>query len=121
MSSNENAFGALALNDNHNSGALTNVTNVKAKANVKDAEAAKRSREAGWVEPAEYDYTSYNAGTREEREAIELTHDLPAWAANAAKYEWSDEYGDVGPAHPELEAMLFRNEFTNRLGVQFSK
>ena len=29
------------------------------------------------------------------------------WAINAARYEWNDEYGDLGPKIPELEAMLF--------------
>lgn len=67
-------------------------------------------RQAGWVEPVKYDYDTYNAD-RKDLEATEGQSDLPSWAANATKYEWSDEYGDVGPAHPELEKMLFRDEF----------
>lgn len=35
------------------------------------------------------------------------TEPVPGWAHNAARYEWADEYGDVGPAVPELEAQLF--------------
>ena len=29
------------------------------------------------------------------------------WSIGAARYEWSDEYGDLGPQIPELEEMLF--------------
>lgn len=32
---------------------------------------------------------------------------LPEWLSNAAKYEWKDEFGDVGPEDPELEAQIF--------------
>ena len=69
-------------------------------------------RQAGWVEPVKYDYTTYNANPKE-LEAAQKEPDplsLPAWAANATKYEWSDEYGDVGPADPALEEMLFGTE-----------
>ena len=65
-------------------------------------------RQAGWVEPVKYDYDTYNA---KEREVSEQQPDLPSWATNATKYEWSDEYGDIGPAHPELEKMLFGDEY----------
>ncbi len=47
--------------------------------------------------------------------------DEPAWAANATKYEWSEEYGDVGPANLALEAQLFRDEHINRTGIAFDK
>lgn len=90
--------------------AMAEVTNNMSKAAIKNAEATQRSRDAGWVEPEKYDYEAYNAGTKEAREALAATHELPTWAANAAKYEWKDEYGDVGPAHPELEEMLFGKE-----------
>ena len=69
-------------------------------------------RQAGWVEPVKYDYDTYNANQKE-LEAAQKESDppsLPAWAANATKYEWSDEYGDVGPAHLALEEMLFGTE-----------
>ena len=90
---------------------------------------------ADWktIKPVEYDYNIYNASTREEREAAEaklterlsntkidddahFTADVPLWASNAVKYEWNDEFGDVGPRHPELEKQLFRDQFTNRAG-----
>lgn len=104
---------------------VSNITNGVAKVNVKDESDVQRVRDAGWVEPLKYDYDTYNAGptTKEERDAAaaEGTQDLPAWAANAAKYEWSDEYGDVAPAFKILEDELFNNEHINRTGLEFAK
>ncbi|MCJ1435750.1 hypothetical protein MMC27_005125 [Xylographa pallens] len=90
---------------------------------------------ASWstIKPVEYDYNVYNATTREEREAVEaklaerrsntkieddaqFTADVPLWASNAVRYEWNDEFGDVGPRHPELEKQLYRDQYTNRAG-----
>lgn len=68
---------------------------------------ATQLREAGWVEPQKFDYDTYN---NKPKDVGEQQPDLPAWAANATKYEWSDEFGDVGPPHPELEKMLFGDE-----------
>jgi ATP-dependent RNA helicase DDX3X len=31
----------------------------------------------------------------------------------------SEEYGDIGPPNPELEEMLFHNEYINRVGIKF--
>lgn len=42
--------------------------------------------------------------------------DLPQWASGEARYEWNDEYGDVGPAFPELEKILFGDEDHVRAG-----
>ena len=102
---------------------ITNVTNGIADVNIKDEKDLKKARDAGWVEPMKYDYDTYNAGptTKEERDASESVQELPAWAANAAKYEWSDEYGDVAPAFKALEDELFNNEHINRTGLEFSK
>ena len=102
---------------------ISNVTNGLAGVNIKDEEGLQKARDAGWVEPLKYDYDTYNAGptTKEERDAADGAQELPAWAANAAKYEWSDEYGDVGPAFKSLEDELFRNEHINRTGIEFSK
>lgn len=74
-----------------------------------NAETAALIREKGWAAPEQYDYARYSAPN-----AIEH----PEWASNAAKYEWKDEYGDVGPADPELEEMLFRNDLINRPGLK---
>lgn len=102
---------------------VTNVTNGLAGVNIKDEEGIQKARDAGWVEPLKYDYDVYNAGptTKEERDAADGVQDLPTWAANAAKYEWSDDYGDVAPPFKELEDELFRNQHINRTGLEFSK
>lgn len=110
-------------NDGNVMADITNIANGVADVNVKDEKDVQKARDAGWVEPLKYDYDTYNAGptTKEERDAAEGIQELPAWAANAAKYEWSDEYGDVAPAFKTLEDELFNNEHINRTGLEFSK
>lgn len=101
--------------------ALKDVTNEQ---NNKNPEAATIAREKGWAAPEGYDYTKYTAEPlpkpAEEQEQGEQG-ELPEWAAKAAKYEWKDEFGDVGPHIPELEEMLFRSEFINRAGLKLGK
>lgn len=92
-----------------------------------NAEAASLARSKGWASPETYDYSKYVAPAGPAAEQSEFggeppaAEDLPEWAGNAAKYEWKDEYGDVGPEIPELEEMLFRNEFINRTGLKINK
>lgn len=129
MSSTEDAFAALSVNETDQATAPTGLTGAKADANLKDLESAQLARAKGWVEPELYDYDTYNTSRgREEAKATEgeavngeaeTTQDVPEWAANAAKYEWNDEYGDVGPPFPDLEKQLFKDEFTNRIGLNF--
>ena len=90
-----------------NGDAVAEVADKMRNATFRNAESAQRSREAGWVEPVKYDYEAYNTDSKELRESLDPTVELPTWAANATKYEWKDEYGDVGPEHTELEAVLF--------------
>ncbi|KAL9013290.1 MAG: hypothetical protein Q9173_002001 [Seirophora scorigena] len=47
--------------------------------------------------------------------------DMPEWAANARRYEWSDEFGDIGPSDEELERMLFRDGDKMEVGDRFIK
>ncbi|KAL4884768.1 DEAD/DEAH box RNA helicase [Aspergillus karnatakaensis] len=93
--------------------ALADVTNTQ-------TEASAIAREKGWVAPEGYDYEKYTAAPPGEKTGEDLQEDesLPQWAANAAKYEWKDEYGDVGPENPQLEEQLFRSEFINRTGLK---
>ncbi|KAI9037081.1 DEAD/DEAH box helicase [Aspergillus affinis] len=79
------------------------------------------AQEKGWGKPESYDYTKYGSSLSplpkpSEEESPEL--EIPEWAANAAKYEWKDEYGDVGPKSAELEEQLFRSEYINRAGLK---
>ena len=109
------------MSPSDNGTVLAEVEKSMATATIKDEATSQRAREHGWVEPEKFDYETYNAGTREEREAVEQTHEVPAWASNAMKYEWSDEYGDVGPEHPELEQELFKDQFKMQSGIEFEK
>lgn len=66
-----------------------------------------KAREAGWTERTVHNYNDGDAS------AVD-------WAGAAAKYEWSDEYGEVGPEVPELERTLFGGEFQMRRGDHIS-
>lgn len=83
----------------------------------------KNPQEAGWVAKQAYDYETYNKSSKELFDEGLAPGGLGAqdWASNAAKYEWDEEYGDVGPAFPELEAQLFGGELRMRTGIEFSK
>lgn len=88
-----------------------------------NADAAAVAREKGWTAPQGYDYSKYSTTVPplEKPEVGEEVIDLPEWAAKAAKYEWKDEFGDIGPPNPELEDMLFRNDWINRSGMKLDK
>lgn len=99
--------------------ALGDVSNaVHNTAFAKNEEAHNLAREKGWVEPQEFDYNAYNA-TGGAASAGEVGQS--EWAHGAEKYEWKEEYGDVGPPSATLEAQLFRSEFINRQGLKFDK
>jgi len=99
-----------------------------------EGEVSKNPREHGWVEKSSYDYETYNKSNKEIRDGAIITTDgaegpnphamgveTGGWASNAAIYEWDDEYGDVGPEFPALEAQLFGGEFRMQTGVKFDK
>ncbi|RMY14218.1 hypothetical protein D0867_07209 [Hortaea werneckii] len=66
----------------------------------------RRARAAGWTETTAFDYVQF------QRQGGNNTD----WYGAAQVYEWKDEYGDVGPAIPELEIALFGGEFQMRRG-----
>lgn len=43
------------------------------------------------------------------------------WAGNAARYEWRDEYGDIGPRNEELERQLFNVDHVSRAGHRLDR
>lgn len=120
---------------------------TKAEKAARDAAAiaeAEKQFNAGWGKPLAYDYGRYTLPTSTpandaERKlpavaSVNLTKhalnssdpttendNLPIWASNAKKYEWSDEYGDVGPIFRDLELQLFHSEHINRTGIAFDK
>jgi ATP-dependent RNA helicase DDX3X len=82
-------------------------------------EANKKARDHKWVDKTEYDYNRYNPKDKNAPPSDSV--DLPSWASNAVKYEWQDEWGDVGPRVAELEAELFDLEFLHRKGHNYNK
>lgn len=72
--------------------------------------AQKVAREKGWTDPVPFEYAEL-ANSKDHRD----------WAGIAARYEWKDEYGDVGPAVPELEDQLFRGELIARAGAKLDE
>jgi ATP-dependent RNA helicase DDX3X len=70
---------------------------------------AQDPRVAGWTEPTPFSYDNYQ------------NKEFTDWAGMAARYEWNDEYGDVGPRNEELEKQLFNLEFMSRAGVRFDE
>jgi ATP-dependent RNA helicase DDX3X len=71
-----------------------------------------RAQEAGWNNPVPFQYETVVGGTPAEDE----TRDTAAWLSDAAIYQWDDEFGDVGEPNPELEKMLFHDEYLQRAG-----
>jgi ATP-dependent RNA helicase DDX3X len=74
-------------------------------------EAESKAREHNWPDKVPYDYSSYQPGAAAAK--IDEIADLLApltiagAAVSAARYEWKDEFGDVGPEIPQLEEILF--------------
>ena len=95
--------------------ALNDITNGAKTAPTKNEEAHALARDKGWVEPQEYDYNAYNSSGQPAGDGRAF------WAHKAEKYEWKEEYGEVGPRSEALEAQLFRSETTNRQGLKFDK
>ncbi|KAL8941562.1 MAG: hypothetical protein Q9211_001778 [Gyalolechia sp. 1 TL-2023] len=56
-----------------------------------------------------------------DRKNIDDYEALPVWAADARRYEWSGEFGDVGPADEELERMLFKDDNKMEVGEHLEK
>jgi hypothetical protein len=75
------------------------------------AEAEAKAREHNWPQKMAYDYSLYNP-TKD----APIPENLPAWACNAVKYEWDDDFGDVPDRVPALEEELFNFEFLHREG-----
>ncbi|KIW73981.1 hypothetical protein PV04_02054 [Phialophora macrospora] len=103
----------------------------------KNEQALKAAREAGWVPPTAHNYTSKapvtalngdesetqpDAAPAAEGEGVEdvpMSRYRPSnWSHDAMKYEWSEEFGDVGPRDEKLEKELFHGEFINRAGAK---
>lgn len=62
--------------------------------------------QAGWTEKVAFDYDAFTRTGGADGNFL----------GEAKVYEWKDEYGDVAPAHEELEKILFGSEFKLREG-----
>nr|POE90088.1 hypothetical protein CFP56_20555 [Quercus suber] len=65
----------------------------------------EKAKQAGWTESAAFDYSQFTGNL-----------DATVYHGTAQKYEWKDDYGDVGPPIKELEDILFGGEFQMRRG-----
>ena len=115
------------MSANGDDGVLADVTN-KVQGMQVGGDELKRLQDAQWVKPQKFDYDTYNADPKAQRSAAPAEggeaaeeQNVPTWAASATKYEWNDEYGEVGPEHKELKEMLFGKELRNERGQYFSK
>lgn len=93
---------------------------VESTVPIRDEEKYKAAREAGWVQPQAYNYDAAMAkhGDTAQQSTTEKidVEDMPGWMHTAVKYEWREEYGDVGPEVSDLEAQLFKNDSRTRTG-----
>jgi hypothetical protein len=71
-----------------------------------------RARAYDFPEQVPFDYATANVSANE---ALGLS-----WFSNAKVYEWNEDYGDVGPADPELEKELFHSQYHSEEGHQMS-
>jgi ATP-dependent RNA helicase DDX3X len=65
--------------------------------------------EKGWSERTPFTYADY------------ISNDFTEWAGSAKRYEWSDEYGDVGPKNEELEKQLFNLDNMTQAGMRLDR
>ncbi|KAJ5124158.1 DEAD/DEAH box RNA helicase [Penicillium bovifimosum] len=63
------------------------------------------ARNKGWTERVPYAYAD-----------LSNNKDHRDWASVATRYEWNDDYGEIGPAVPELEKQLFGSDHVGRAG-----
>ncbi|ETN38149.1 uncharacterized protein HMPREF1541_07773 [Cyphellophora europaea CBS 101466] len=104
---------------------VTNGTKAGANGPIKDQQAFDKAREQGWVAPEAYNYdTSANKvanNIADSQPTPGEQYNAPKWAHEAAKYEWRDEYGDVGPKFKELEDQLFHGQHIMRKGDNYDE
>ena len=71
-----------------------------------------------WVAPVKYDYEKYLSTVNRDLGNLHLA---PTWGSAGQRYEWDNEYGDVGPAVEELEAILFADPYRVRGGANLGQ
>ena len=66
---------------------------------------------AGWVERQKFDYEAY----------ADEAQTAPDPVGNEARYEWKDDYGEVGPRVPAIEKALFEGDAIMTVGDELNK
>lgn len=112
---NDVSNGVAGEGSNNVSNGSNNVANDAA---IKRGEAQALAREKGWAAPSGYDYGEYG---KDAKDPIAGDPNMPTWGHNAQKYEWKEDYGEVGPRNEELEQMLYHSEYITRQGVKFDE
>ncbi|KAJ5692314.1 hypothetical protein N7462_001737 [Penicillium macrosclerotiorum] len=90
-------------------GDISNAPKYPSSSEKQTGQPAEAVRKQGWTDPVPFTYDSYNS------------KEFTDWAGVAARYEWKDEYGDVGPRNEELEKQLFQDDFIPRAGSRFNE
>lgn len=78
----------------------------------------KEAIDKGWSEGKAFNYAPTSS---DPAPSGQPDVQVPAWAHNAAKYEYKEEYGDVAPRLPKLEEELFGSELRITKGIQFDQ
>ncbi len=102
--------------------ALRESTNDALTGPPRDEVKAQLAREKGWVEQQNF---NYGATIPPQNAPADMTFaggdETPGWMHRARKYEWRDEYGDIGPEVPELATELFGSELRLKKGFHFNQ
>ena len=74
-----------------------------------------------WVPPVSYDYEQYAKPADQSFAPNGEGESGGGWGHNAAKYEWQEEFGEIGPKNEDLEKVLFSSEHQTRKGVKYDE
>ena len=106
------------------SAALHDISNGTSPADPNSIGEKVDGRVGEWTAPQPYAYPTEGharpTGDPNGDEGAPI-HQVAEWAHNAKKYEWNDDFGDVGPEVPELEKELYEREHIARTGEYFEK
>lgn len=86
----------------------------KPKFNVEDFDVD--ARQLGWKPKEQLDYATASANFKDQQSHS----NVPQWSSQAQKYEWHDEFGEVGPEDPALEKALFEDTHRPQKGEYFN-
>ena len=95
-----------------------NKTDISGNSKPTGEDSDSTTEERKWVVPKKYDYDTYLNKSNGKASTVDNSR---SWAANASRYEWDGEYGDVPPINSDLEETLFRRDFVVRGGENLSQ